>query len=278
LIELIKIELFKIFSKWRTYIGFIALAILFPLIHSAMYVEGKTFIELFTKNLTQSFNLQGNLLNGYMVSRIILQSLFVQIPLLISLVGGDLLAGEATSGTYRLLLIRPITRSQIIWSKFIAGTIYTMLMIIWIAFLSLGLGILIFGTGDMIVVVHEITIIPEADVLWRYFYTFIFAFMAMWTVFTLSFFFSALVENSIGPIISTMAIIIVFSLINLLSVGFLEQINPLLFTQYLTSWRYFFDVPVDMENIKMSVYVMLGHVVVLFSVAYFIFIKKDIQS
>ncbi|MCK7520020.1 MAG: ABC transporter permease [Ignavibacteriales bacterium] len=47
-----------------------------------------------------------------------LNALVVHIPFLITLVAGDLLAGEATAGTYRILVTRPVSRFKIVFSKF----------------------------------------------------------------------------------------------------------------------------------------------------------------
>ena len=41
-----------------------------------------------------------------------MNSLWIHIPFLISLVAGDQLAGEGTAGTYRILLIRPPSRRR----------------------------------------------------------------------------------------------------------------------------------------------------------------------
>ena len=119
IVTLVKIELFKIFKKWRTYIGFIAIGILVPLLHLAMYLEGQKSLDFITRGLRDSFILVGNLLNGYWISYIILNALTIHIPFLVALVAGDLLAGEATAGTYRVLITRPVSRVQVVTSKFI---------------------------------------------------------------------------------------------------------------------------------------------------------------
>ena len=113
MLTLIRIELYKIFKKWRTYIGFIAIAVLVPVIQLAMLAEGERSLDFMTRNLQQSFVFVGNLLNGYLISYIILNSLVIHIPFLITLVAGDLLAGEATAGTYRLLITRPVSRFKV---------------------------------------------------------------------------------------------------------------------------------------------------------------------
>jgi len=276
---LFKIEFYKIFRKWRTYIGFAAVGILVPLVHLAMYLEGQKSLDYMTRNLQNSFVIVGNLLNGYWVSYLILNALTIHIPFLIALVAGDLLAGEATAGTYRLLITRPVSRVQIVTSKFLAGLAYTSLLIFWLALLSLGLGIFIFGTGDLIVVRSDLIIIlDQSDVIWRFVLAYGYAILGMAVVCTLAFFFSSLVENSIGPIIATMAVIIIFIIISAINVGIFNNIKPYLFSNYILNWREFFNDPPDSQQILQAVYVLGGHIIVLLLATLIIFQKKDILS
>ena len=41
MVNLIYYELFKTYAKWRTYIGFIAVVVIIPLVMWAMKVEGR---------------------------------------------------------------------------------------------------------------------------------------------------------------------------------------------------------------------------------------------
>ncbi len=276
---LVRIELYKIFRKWRTYIGFIAIAVLVPIIEVAMLIEGTRSLDFMTRNLQQSFVFVGNLLNGYLISYIILNALTIHIPFLIALVAGDLLAGEATAGTYRMLVTRPISRFKIVTSKFIAGAIYTNLLVLWMAVISLVLGFIMFGTGELIVIKSStIIIFSREDVFWRFILGYGFAALSMMVVTSLAFLFSSLVENAIGPIVTTMAIIIVFIIISAINIDFFQNIKPYLFTTYMQSWRLFFDKPVDYAEILKSTIILAGHIVVFFSAALIIFKKKDILT
>jgi ABC-2 type transport system permease protein len=276
---LFKIEFYKIFRKWRTYIGFAVVGILVPLVHLAMHLEGQKSLDYMTRNLQNSFMIVGNLLNGYWVSYLILNALTIHIPFLITLVAGDLLAGEATAGTYRLLITRPVSRVQIVTSKFLAGLAYTSLLIFWLALLSLGLGIFIFSTGDLIVVRSDLIIIlDQSDVIWRFVLAYGYAILGMAVVCTLAFFFSSLVENSIGPIIATMAVIIIFIIISAINVDIFNNIKPYLFSNYILNWREFFNDPPDSQQILQAVYVLGGHIIVLLLATLIIFRKKDILS
>jgi ABC-2 type transport system permease protein len=279
IITLIKLELLKIFRKWRTYIGFIAIGILVPVIHLAMYIEGQKSLEFITRGLRDSFIMVGNLLNGYWISYIILNTLTIHIPFLIALVAADLLAGEATAGTYRLLVTRPISRMQIVTSKFLAGSIYTISLVLWLAIMSLVVGLIIFGTGELIVMRPDSIIVFEInDILWRFLLAYGFASLSMGVVCSLAILFSSLVENAIGPIVSTMAVIIIFIIISAFNVEIFKEISPYLFTNYMMKWREFFSDPLDVSEIMKAILILSGHIVVFFTATTLIFKRKDILS
>jgi len=279
MLTLVNIELYKIFRKWRTYIGFIAIAVLVPVIQLAMLAEGERSLDFMTRNLQQSFVFVGNLLNGYLISYIILNSLVIHIPFLIALVAGDLLAGEATAGTYRLLLTRPVSRFRLILAKFISGVIYTNVLVFWLAVVSLGLGIILFGVGELIVIKSSsIIIFPKYDIIWRFVLGYGFASLSMTVVASLALLLSSLVENAIGPIVTTMAIIIAFIIISAIDIEIFQKIKPFLFTNYMNSWRLLFDDPVDIPKILQSVLILAAHIVFFFGASVYVFHKKDILT
>lgn len=278
MITLTWLELQKIFKKWRSYIGFIAIALLALIVQISLYFAGEDYIQHMTRGLTDSFILSGNLFNGYLIANLIMQGLFIHIPFLIVLVGGDLLASEATAGTYRMLLTRPVSRLKVVTSKFFAGVIYTNLLIIWLAILSLGLSIVIFGTGELLSLRTKIIIFASNDVLWRFGCAYLYSILSMTMVMTLSFFFSSMVENAIGPIVSTMAVIIVFMILSNIPVEFLVNLRPYFFTTHMTQWYGFFDDPVDYAEIFKSAWILFAHIAGLYLITTFIFLKKDILS
>lgn len=279
MLTIINIELYKIFRKWRTYIGFIAIGALVPIIQIAMMFEGERSLDFMTRNLQQSFVFVGNLLNGYLVSYIILNMLVIHIPFLVTLVAGDLLAGEATAGTYRLLITRPISRLKLVTAKFIAGVIYTNLLVLFLSIISLGLGYFIFGFGELIVIKStSVIIFAREDVFWRFLFGYGFASLSMLVVTSLAFLFSSLVENAIGPIMTTMAIIIVFVIISAINIEFFQTLRPYMFTTYMNSWRLFFDDPVDYSEIFKAIGILAGHVFGLFGITVYLFNRKDILT
>ena len=274
----LSIELSKIFSKGRSYIGFGAITILVPIVQAAMYSEGEAYFSLFTQGLQQQFSFTGTFLNGYLIAFVVLQSLLVHVTLLVTLVAGDMLAGEATGGTYRLLFTRPVSRHTVVLAKYSAALLYTIGLIAWMSLLSMGMSLLIFGSGELFIVSSSITVLQKDDILWRFGYAYLFGILSMSTFASIAFMFSALVENSIGPIAMTMAIIIVFTIISALDAGFIKDVKYLLFTNHLISWRLFFEETVPVDRILLSTWVLGGHSIASLLVSLFVITKKDILS
>lgn len=275
---LILAELTKIFRKWRTYIGFMVLIFLVGVVQTAIYYEGGSAVNMANQSFADNFIMTGNLLNGYFVGNVLLNSLIIHIPFLIVLVGGDLLAGEATHGTYRMLLTRPISRMNILIAKFLSGFIYTLIFMIFMFAISVGVSLIIFGSGELIVFRDKIYIYATNDILWRFINAYAFATLSMSTIIALSILFSSLVENAIGPIITTMSVLIISLILSNLNISFFEKIQPYLFTSYLNDWKLFFDDPVNYNEVFKSAGVLLLYIFSIFGITAFIFTRKDILS
>lgn len=277
--RLITIELYKIFKRPRTYIAFAAIAAIISLIQLALYVDGETYMQFALQSLRETFDINGKVLNGYLVCYIILQTLLVHVPLLIALIAGDIVSGEANMGTLRLLITKPVSRSQLLLSKFLAATIYTMMLLTFMAILSLLVSITVFGVSDLVILKSEMVIVLDKnDVLWRYAGAFGFAAIAMTTVAALSFLLSVFAENSIGPIIATMSIIILLTILTTMDIPFFNAMKPYLFTNHMLNWKGFFENPVDYAEIVKSALVLVIHIVIFVSLAIIVFRKKDILT
>lgn len=277
--RIIYMELIKVFSKPRSYIGFAAITVIVSLIQLAMYMDGLNYFSFITGPLSSSFSLQGNMLSGNMVAFVIIQTLILQIPLLVALVTGDLISGESAAGTIRLLATKPVSRTSILLAKFIAGLIYTLLLLIWLGIMSWALALFIFGPGDMIVLKsEELIILQHQDTAWRFFTAFAISFVSLSVVATFSLCLSCFADNSIGPIISTMAVIILFTIIGTLEIPLFDAVKPFLFTTHMVVWRNAFDMPVSSSQITQSLVIMLMHIVLFLSVAIYRFNKMDILA
>lgn len=278
MLMLINFELYKIFKKWRSYIAFLAIGVLISIIHISLYISGEKFIQHTIGNLNEMFIFTGNLLNGNFTAYYILFALIVHVPFLITIVAGDIFAGEATAGTYRVLLTRPVSRFTIVTSKFLASNLYTLIFIGWIALLSWGLGIIIFGNGELIVMKDSLLIFSKDQAYLRIIAAYLLGFLSMSVVTSLAFAFSSFVENSIGPIFATMSVIIIFLIFQNIDLEFFKNIKPFLFTNYMQVWSNVFTEPIEIDKILKSCAVLTIHIFFFYFVTLFSFLRKDFQS
>lgn len=288
---LINIELYKIFKRPRTYIAFAAITALIVMIQFGLKVDGKTYVDFMLNDLGSTLQIEGNILNGYLVCYVMLQLLLVHVPLLIALIAADMISGEANMGTLRVLLSKPYSRTQFMLAKFIASTIYTLLLLVWLAFLALFVSMWVFGTDDMFLMKSSyVVLLKENDVFWRYIGAFGFAALAMTTVAALGFFLSVFAENSIGPIVATMSVIIFFTILSTMNIPIFNLVKPYLFTTHMIGWKEFFDIQVTdaneaivgsiqyPERIINSSIVLLIHIILFVVAAIVVFKKKDVLS
>ena len=289
--KLIQIELYKIFRRPRTYIAFAAITSLICIIQFGLKLDGKTYADFMMRDLSSSLTIDGNILNGYLVCYIMLQLLLVHVPLLIALIAADMISGEANMGTLRIMLTKPIGRTQFMLAKFVAAAIYTMMLLVWLAILALFGSLLIFGTDDLFLMKSSyVVLLKNGDIFWRYVGAFGFAAISMLTVAALGFLLSVFAENSIGPIVATMSVIIFFTILSTLNIPVFNTIKPFLFTTHMNDWKEFFDMKITANNesiigsvlkpekIINSALILIIHIVGFVAAAILIFKKKDILS
>lgn len=294
--KLLKIELFKIFKRPRTYIAFGAVAAIVFLFQMGLKFDGKSYLDLILNNIDDSFDFDDEfktrLLNGYFVGFAVLNILLIQMPLLVALIAGDSIAGEANMGTLRLALVRPVSRTRYMLVKFLASFIYTIILLLWMAVLALFGSMLIFGVNDMTIFRSGgIEIIKSSDVLWRYIAAFGYATVALTTVAALAFLLSVFAENAIGPIVATMSIVIVFTILSEMNIPVYDKtIKPYLFTTHMVAWKGFFYVKATEEGVTIngsvanlaavlrSLSILIIYIAGFVTAAIWIFRRKDILT
>ncbi|HMG67280.1 MAG TPA: hypothetical protein VK588_06320, partial [Chitinophagaceae bacterium] len=136
--------------------------------------------------------------------------------------------------------------------------------------------------------IHQMT---GDDVFWRYIAAFGYATVALTTVAALAFLLSVFAENSIGPIIATMSIVIVFTILSEMNIPLYDRtIKPYLFTTHMVAWKGFFYVRAtkdgatikgsieNLSSILRSLTILLVYIFLFVGSAIWVFRKKDILS
>jgi ABC-2 type transport system permease protein len=95
---------------------------------------------------------------------------------------------------------------------------------------------------------------------------------------SLAFMLSALVDSSLGPIIMTMSIIIVFMIVSSIDLSIFRAVKPYMFTTYMGAWREFFSDPVDWNKVYKATIALTSHILIFLGFTILYFKKKDILT
>lgn len=270
-------EIIKAFSRPRSYIGMASILGLVILIDASFFFTGREYIDLLFQNFEQVFSLEGTVVNGNLICFIILQTLIIQLPLLVALVTGDLISGESAMGTLRYSVTKPISRFRFILAKYLTGVLYCVAILLLLGIFAYGVSLALFGPGDLLVLNADgLVVIRNADLFWRFVAAFGFALISLTTVASLSLMLSAFSNNSIGPIVLTMVIILVFTVISSFEMSFFDPILPFLFTNHMSLWRRLFSDPIPVMEIIQSALVLLAHSLAFFTITQYHFNRKDV--
>src|SRR5216683_3313815 len=143
-------ELWKLFGKKRTYIGFGA----FLLAQNAMLLAFR--FTRWQKEMERMLSGNGYLAREYIsaltVAVVMLApQIILLMPLYAALVGGDLVAKEAEDGTLRMILSRPISRFRLLLMKWLAGVIFSIVLVLVLGATALGFARMWFPWSGMFV-------------------------------------------------------------------------------------------------------------------------------
>ena len=139
-------ELWKLFARKRTYMGFLAFTALQAALFFIFRMAGGE--ERLRKSITangQEFEKYFSALTlGHGVTGF---SVLLLGALFLSLVSGDIVAKEGEDGHMRMLLVRPISRLRLLGLKYFTCTAYAFVLIQFAAYSALLLGICVRGWG-----------------------------------------------------------------------------------------------------------------------------------
>lgn len=144
-------ELWKLFGKKRTYMGFgvflVAQAGMMLLFRFGPPSQGMA--RLLSSNGYVPDEFISALTAGLFM--LVPQILFL-MPLYVSLVGGDMVAKESEDGTLRMILSRPVSRARLLFVKWVAGIVFSVLLVISLGIIALAFARILFPWNSMFVI------------------------------------------------------------------------------------------------------------------------------
>jgi ABC-2 type transport system permease protein len=276
----LKNELWKLFGKKRTYIGFGA----FVLVQTVMLLLFK-----YTHWQTQFERLLAG--NGYLASEYIsaltvavvmlLPQVALLTPLYVTLVGGDLVAKEAEDGTLRMILSRPISRLRLLQVKWLAGIIFAAVLTLALGAIALGFARLYFPWRGLFIFIPTpagttFGVFPPHDGLVRYVFSHMFMAVNAVAMMSVAFMFSCFNMKPAAATILALSYLFVNSVMQM--IPFFEPYQNWFITHHFDGWHLIFRSPTPWGQLFQSEIILLAISATAFVIGAAAFQVRDIKS
>ena len=196
------------------------------------------------------------------------------LPLAVSVLAGDAVAGEANLGTLRYLLLAPVSRLRLLAIKAAALAVGSVIGALVVAAGGVLTGVLLFGAGPLVSLSG--TQLSVADGLWRLTLAALYVAAGLAALGMIGLFISTLTEQ---PIAATVATAMVGTLLWILdAVPQLDWLHPWLLVD---RWPALVDLlrePVFLDRIIAGLGVDAAYAAVFFVLAWLRFRRKDVTS
>ncbi len=196
------------------------------------------------------------------------------LPLAVSAIAGDAVAGEANQGTLRYLLTVPVSRTRLLLVKFASIVVACFSATLIVAAAGLAIGFVLFPVGD--VTLLSGTQVPLVEGIWRLLLICAYLAICLTALGAIGLFISTLTEQPIGAIVGLATLTITSQILGNLSQ--LSWLHPYLFTNY---WLAFGDLlrdPMAFDLIGKGLLSAAAYTVIFGSLAWARFTSKDISS
>jgi|ERR1043166_912388 ABC-2 type transport system permease protein len=273
----LKNELWKLFGKKRTYIGF------------AMFLLAQNiFVVLFkfTRATRQMrLTLEGN---GYatadyistltIASALLFPLAYLLMPLYAALIGGDLVAKEAEDGTLRMILARPISRFRLLTIKWLAGAIFSVVLVFVLGLFGIVFCRFWFPWGGLFAFIPgEIFSVFDAPTgLQHYIAAHAMLAIKAISIMGLGFMFSCFNMKPAAATILALSVLFVNAVMQ--NIPFFKEFENWFLTYHLNLWQLMFAHPIPWWRVWQSLSILIGFNVTFLVIGLTVFQVRDIKS
>ena len=263
-------ELQVMFTRRRTWAMLGAIALIPILLALAVYLsadrlapgEGPPFVDRVTQN---------GMFTGF-AAMLLAMPLF--LPLTVSVVAGDTIAGEAGLGTLRYLLIAPVGRIRLLVVKYLGTLAFVSVGTITLMVGGALIGALLFPVGPVTLLSGDVIGLGES--LGRMALVALYATISMMGMLALGLFVSTLTTIPVGAMTGVLVASGVSQILD--NLPQLAVIHEFLFTHY---WLDFADLlrdPIELSSMSSNLALQMGYLALFGALAYSRFSTKDILS
>lgn len=273
----LKNELWKLFGKKRTYIGFGA----FVLAQTAMLLAFKftRWQSDFERMLSGNGYIASEFISALTVSVVMLMpQIILLMPLYASLVGGDLVAKEYEDGTLRMILSRPISRPRLLSVKWVAGVIFAAVLVMVLGLTALSFARILFPWKGMFVFApgQAFSVLSAGEGVMRFAFSHLFLVVNASAILSVAFMFSCC---NMKPAAATI-LALSYLFVNLVMEGipFFDRFDNWFITHHFRCWLLVFENPVPWARILQSESILLAICATAFVIGCTVFYVRDIKS
>ncbi len=269
-------ELWKLFGKKRTYIGFLMFLLAQILVVAILKFHGMDGMK---RTLEGNGYVPEDFISSLTVATIMLLPLALMLlPLYVCLVGGDIVAKEAEDGTLRMILSRPISRLRLLLVKWLAGFVFSVFCAVTLGVFSVLFAQLLFPWGGLFAFFpgQLFSVFNPQDGLIHYAGAILLMAFKATSIMTLAFMFSCF---NVKPAAATiLALSFVFLNRILMSIPFFEDIQHWFITHHLDVWFLMLAQPIPTARILESVSILMGFNLTFLVIGCTVFQLRDIKS
>src|SRR5262249_35050393 len=195
-------------------------------------------------------------------------------PLVVAVVAGDSLAGEASAGTLRCLLVVPAGRSRLLSVKYAAIVVFSLIACLLVAASALILGVALFPVGP--VTLLSGTTMPLGEGLLRLLFVVLYVSAAMAMLGAIGLAISSLTEHPIAAIAAVMIITVASEVSD--NIPQFAVVQPYLPTHWWLSFDSLLRSPIDTTVLAHGLLSIGVYIVIFCSIAWARFTNADITS
>lgn len=196
------------------------------------------------------------------------------LPLTVSFVAGDTVAGEASLGTLRYLLVRPAGRARLLAVKAVTIVAYCIAAALAVTVGGLAAGSALFPVGPVIGLSG--TAMPLADGIGRTFLATLVVGLSLLGLAAIGMFVSTLVNSPVGATVITVSLVIAALIIQ--SVPELGFAHPWMFSADWLSFGDLLRTPITWGGVSRDLLLQAGYVAVFGSLAWARFTTRDVLA
>jgi len=276
----LKNELWKLFGKKRTYIGFGAF-VLMQVVVMAFFRSSSVRHQLERMLQTNGY-LASEYISALTVAPIMLiPQVVLLMPLYVALVGGDVVAKEAEDGTLRMILSRPISRMRLLVAKWVGGMIFSAVLVLTLGIIALAVARILFPWKGMFVFIQDqdsstFSVFSPSEGLRLYALSNLVMLMNAVTMFSVAFMFSCF---NMKPAAATiLALSYLFMNMVLQHIPYFWAYRNWFVTVHFETWFHVFQQPISWSQILQSEITLAGISATAFTIGVMGFQVRDFKS